>query len=412
MSRRLSVLALNCGSSSVKFQLVELEERGGPPDPGRRVLSGCIDRFGPEAVTVIRGRGAPERTTSPVPDHETAVGHAVAAAARAVASIQAVGHRVVHGGERFMASTLVDDQVVAAIETMEELAPLHNEPGLAGIRGARRALGSGVPMAAVFDTTFHATLPPRAASYAIPPGIAARHGIRRFGFHGTAYRHLLARYCGLAGVPPEGATLVALHLGSGASAAAIRNGECVDTSMGLTPLEGLVMGTRAGDIDASVVPLLARRAGMSLAEVDRLLHLESGLLGLSGRTADMRDLLEREAADPRARLAVDLFCYRARKYLGAYLAALGGADAVVFSGGIGENAPEVRARIAGGMAWCGLELDPWRNRRIVGREGEIGAAGAPLRALVIPADEGIVIARDTAALVFAAGGRGQEGSRA
>jgi acetate kinase len=252
-------------------------------------------------------------------------------------------------------------------------------------------------MVAVFDTSFHSTLPDRAFLYAIPHELSIRRGIRRYGFHGISYQYLLSRYCALTGTPHEEATIVAFHLGNGCSAAAIRNGESIDTSMGFTPLEGLVMGTRSGDIDPAIVGILAHEEGLSPGEVELLLNTRSGLLGLSGRSRDMRDLLGREGDDPRARLAVEIFCYRARKYLGAYLAALGGADGIVFSGGIGENAHEIRARILTGMEWAGIRIDPARNRETTGKEGEIGAPDSRLRVFVIPADEELVIARETVA---------------
>jgi acetate kinase len=248
-------------------------------------------------------------------------------------------------------------------------------------------------MVAVFDTAFHAGLAPEAREYAISPELARAHGIRRYGFHGLSYRSVLARYAELTGTPAERATIVALHLGAGASAAAIRAGRSVDTSMGFTPLEGLVMGTRAGDVDPAVVAHLARAERVSPEEVVHWLNERSGLLGVSGRSADVRDLLA--ADDPRAHLAVRMFCYRARKYVGAYLAVLGGADAVVFTGGIGEHVAEVRAEICRGMAWCGLVIDEERNRATVGTEGWISADGARIAAVVIPSDEERVIAGDT-----------------
>jgi acetate kinase len=260
-------------------------------------------------------------------------------------------------------------------------------------------------MVAVFDTAFHAGIPDHASRYAIPHDLALKHGIRRYGFHGLAYRSVLARYAELAGVPAERVNLVAFHLGNGCSAAAIRNGRSIDTSMGLTPLEGLVMGTRSGDVDPALIGHLARVETVPPREVERWLNERAGLLGLSGRSRDMRDLLAHECDDPRARLAVAVFCYRARKYLGAYLAALGGADAVVFSGGIGEHAPEVRARICAEMEWAGLVLDPTRNAAAVGREGRLSPAGAHLPAYVVPADEERVIAQDTLGWLTSSGSR-------
>jgi acetate kinase len=301
----------------------------------------------------------------------------------------------VHGGARFVESTLIDDGVMAAIEELETLAPLHNGPGLAGIRAARACLPT-TPMVAAFDTGYHATLPEHAHAYAIPHEVARRHGIRRYGFHGLSYRSVVARYAAITGRPVERSRLVVLHLGNGSSAAAIAGGRSQDTSMGLTPLEGLVMGTRSGDLDPAIVSQLVRAEGVSAATVEHWLNERSGLLGLSGRSADVRDLLAAEAADPRARLALDVFCYRARKYVGAYLAALGGAEAVVFTGGIGEHASEVRARICAGLEWTGLALDPDANAKARGTEGRISRDGAGLVAWVIPTDEERVIAEDTA----------------
>lgn len=406
----MGILVFNCGSSSLKFQLFTAPRV--PGTPPRRLEGGLVDRLGHEAILTLGadGRVAVRRTID-APDHGTAVRHALETLGHAGLHLEAVGHRVVHGGERFPGPAIIDPGVIEGIAACEELAPLHNAAALEGIRAARALLPTGVPMVAVFDTSFHASLPERARRYAIPRELADRHGIRRYGFHGLSYQHVLQRYAEMTGVPGGQATIVALHLGNGASAAAIRDGVCVDTSMGLTPLEGLVMGTRSGDIDPYVPLYLARRAGVTLDEVYRKLNEESGLLGLSGRSSDMRDLLECGRTDPRAALAVEMFCYRARKYVGAYLAALDGAQAVVFTGGIGENSPGVRGRILAGMEWCGLKLDDWRNREATGREAEISDPRSRVRVLVIPADEEMVIARETASLVTrgAAAGSGPGG---
>ena len=399
----MNVLALNCGSSSVKFRLLAVEPAA-PVAAARALAGGLVERLGPGAR---RGPGARmtferdghvERGEAPLADHAEAVARVLAWLAAHAAGIDAVGHRVVHGGSRFTAPTPIDDEVVAAVEALESLAPLHNRPSLAGIRACRDAL-AGVPMVAVFDTAFHAALPERAAHYAIPWELARRHGIRRFGFHGLSYAWATARAGALLGRPADALRLVALHLGAGASAAAIRGGVSIDTSMGFTPLEGLVMGARSGDLDPALVGYLVRAEGVDVAEVERWLNEHSGLLGLAGTSADVRDLLAREPDDPRARLALDVFCHRARKYLGAYLAVLEGADAVVFTGGVGEHAAEIRRRIAAGFGWCGLTLDPDRNAAAVGQERVISAEGSMVRALVVPADEERVIARDTAACV-------------
>ena len=260
-------------------------------------------------------------------------------------------------------------------------------------------LRSNMPMVAVFDTAFHASLPEHASHYAISSDLARRHGIRRFGFHGLSYQSVLARYCRMTGTPPERATLVVLHLGNGCSAAAIKDGRSVDTSMGFTPLEGLVMGTRSGDLDPALVGYLARKEGASIETVEEWLNGQSGLLGLSGLTHDARTLVAREADHSGARLALEVFCYRARKYVGAYLAALGGAQAVVFTGGIGENSPEIRAGILEGMEWCGVRLDPTLNSAAIGVEGRISPPDAALPTYVIPTDEELVIAHATALCV-------------
>ena len=400
------VLALNCGSSSLKFRLFQAEP--GASTGLRRLAGGHVERLGDQATLAFEAAaGAQLSAQDAVPDHEAAVRRVTAWLATIDPGgrrIDAIGHRVVHGGERFTEPVLIDADVLAAIEELETLAPLHNAPSLAGIQAARTALGSDIPMVAIFDTAFHATMPEHASRYAIPHDLAVKRGIRRYGFHGLAYRSVLNEYARMSGTPAEAATLVAFHLGSGCSAAAIRHGRSVDTSMGLTPLEGLVMGTRSGDVDPALVGHLVRTESAPVTEVERWLNEGSGLRGLSGRSSDMRDLLARQGEDPRARLAVDVFCHRARKYLGAYLAVLGGADAVVFSGGIGEHAPEVRSRICAGMEWAGLVVDPERNAAAVGRAGRLSPEAARLPAYAIPADEERIIAQDTLARLAA--GRG------
>ncbi len=397
MPGSMNVLAINCGSSSVKWGLFAVAVAGGRGLAVRRHAHGRIEPLGSAArVHAERDGAEPLDTTQAVPDHAGGVDQVAEWLGTAGLPVAAVGHRVVHGADRFRRAVLIDDEVVAGIEALEELAPLHNRPSLAGIRAARAGLGPRLPMVAVFDTAFHAGLPDHAVHYALPQDLAADHGVRRYGFHGLSYQSVLTRYSKLTGTPQAAATLVALHLGSGCSAAAIEKGRSVDTSMGFTPLEGLVMGTRSGDLDPAIVEYLARRAAVPAETVGEWLSTRSGLLGLSGLSADMRVLLAREGDHPGARLAIAVFCYRARKYLGAYLAALGGAQAVVFTGGIGEHSPEIRARICGGMDWCGLRLDPARNAATVGTEGCLSPPNAPLKAYVIPADEEAVIAGETA----------------
>jgi acetate kinase len=286
--------------------------------------------------------------------------------------------------------------VVAAIEAVSSLAPLHNVPALAAIRATHAELGS-VPAVAAFDTAFHRTLPERAARYAIPDSLATKYGIRRYGFHGLAHGYMAARHAERVSRPLQETRVVTMQLGNGCSATAVAGGRSIDTSMGLTPLEGLVMGTRSGDVDPSLAGFLARHEGVGVEEIEDSLNRRSGLLGVSGRSGDMRELLQAEVeGDRRAALAVGMFCYRARKYLGAYLAALGGADAVLFGGGIGERAPSVRARICTGMEWCGLILDEELNAAAIGSEGCISAAGARIRAYVVHVDEELIIAHQAA----------------
>ena len=407
----MNILVLNCGSSSVKFQLVDSNSASAATHADRKFATGSVDDLGPEAAFKLKFAGENDGRAEkiPAPDHEAAVRlildrfHLDSSGA-ASRRVDAVGHRVVHGGDLFTAVTRLDDQTLARIESLNDLAPLHNPAAVSGIHAARKVFGPALPMAAVFDTAFHATIAPIAATYAIDDQLAKKHHIRRYGFHGMAHRYSLLRYAELSGQAEGNATIVTLHLGNGCSACAIRAGASADTSMGFTPLEGLVMGTRSGDVDAALVEYLARKENVSAAEVESWLNHRSGLLGLSGLSNDMRELLAAYDANPRARLAVEVFCYRARKYLGAYLAALGGAQAVIFSGGIGENAPAVREKICAGMEWCGLRLDQDKNNSAVGAEACISAPDARLQAYVIPSDEEAIIARETARLFESATG--------
>ncbi len=407
----MNVLVLNAGSSTLKFQLIRTDLEAMETDADRRLARGVVERIGGEAVLTLEPAGkAPTREAANLRDHAAAVDHILRWATSSgsgvdltsLGHIEAAGHRVVHGGEDFRDSILVDDEILRRMEGTIDLAPLHNPHNLKGIRAVAEVLGPGVPQAAVFDTAFHGTLPEHAYLYAIPYPLYRRYKVRRYGFHGTSHRYVRWRYERLTGKPRSENRLVTLHLGNGCSACAIDGGRSVDTSMGFTPLEGLVMGTRSGDVDPAVLDFVAQKEGMSLPEVERLLNTQSGLLGISGLTHNMRELLEeaREHDDRRARLAMRLFAYRARKYVGAYLAVLGGADAVVFTGGIGENAPSIRADIVEGMEWLGLRLDPEANEEMVGgAEGPITTPDSTLAAWVVPTDEELLIARDTVRLV-------------
>lgn len=396
-SRRLNVLVLNCGSSSLKFQVIDTDLEAIEKDADRLLARGQVERIGGQALIEFeRPQSSALKTAEPIRDHRAAIDHVLSWLGSDV-RIGAVGHRVVHGGEHFRRSTCITPEVLAGIEACIELAPLHNPANLKGIAAARELLGE-VPQVAVFDTAFHSTLPEHAFLYGVPYPLYRRHRIRRYGFHGTSHRYVAFRYRRLRGMERDQVNVISLHLGNGCSACAIRAGDSVDTSMGMTPLEGLLMGTRSGDVDASIIEFLAHKEGMSVAEIDGLLNRQSGLLGLSGMTSDMRDLLdeERENQDRRVHLAISVFCYRVRKYIGAYYAALGGADAVLFTGGIGERSPEIRSRICEGLACVGLRLDGRRNEALQGGEdGLITQDDATLAAWVIPTNEELLIARDT-----------------
>src|SRR6266849_6377757 len=376
----MNILVLNAGSSSLKFQIIATDLDRIRQDKDVRLLRGEVERIGAEAVvTVQKGDGPRQKLTASLKDTAGALDFIIRWAAspdsgvseiQSMADIHAVGHRVVHGGEFFTDSVLITDEVMRGIENCIDLAPLHNPTNLRGIRAMRELLGPKIPQVAVFDTAFHHSLAERSYLYAIPYHLYLRYRIRRYGFHGISHRYVAYRYRQLRKLATEQANLVSLHLGNGCSAVAIRGGKSVDTSMGMTPLEGLVMGTRSGDVDPAILSLIASKEGISLSEVETLLNKQSGLLGISGLTNDMRSLLGEvnEHKDRRARLAIEIFCYRARKYIGAYLAAMGGADAIVFTGGIGENSPEIRGQICAGLEWAGLSLDVEKNKQAAGRE--------------------------------------------
>lgn len=411
----MNVLVLNCSSSSVKFQLIATDLERIEQDADKRLAHGLIERIGGAGIVTFTAEGkAPKRFAEPVRDTRAAVEmilrwaisqEAEISEINSVADIHAVGHRVVHGGEQFTKSVLISDEVLRGIEDCIELAPLHNPANIQGIIAARAALGVGVPQVAVFDTAFHQTLPDHAFLYALPYQLYRRHRIRRYGFHGTSHRYVAYRYRKLKRIARDATNIITLHLGNGCSIAAIKGGNSLDTSMGFTPLEGLVMGTRSGDLDASIVDLISAKEGLSAREVETLLNKQSGLLGISGLTDDMRELLAEahEHDDRRARLAIEIFCYRARKYIGSYLAAMNGADAIVFTGGIGENAAEVRAKICADLTWLGVELDAQLNlNHGVAKGGQISSESSRVSVFVIPTNEELLIARDTVRVVSGA----------
>lgn len=385
------VLVLNSGSSSVKFALLH-------PETGERVLGGLAEKVGTRDAVLRIG----ENSAEPLPDgsHRSVIARIMDRLAEAgQADLLGAGHRVVHGGERFSASVLVDDEVIAAIRSCVHLAPLHNPANLAGIE-AVSAVRPGLPQVAVFDTAFHQTMPAAAYRYAVPGDWYTRYGVRRYGFHGTSHRFVSERAAALLGRPPGEVRLVTAHLGNGCSAAAIRDGVSVDTTMGMTPLEGLVMGTRSGDVDPGLIGYLAERTGQNAAELTEALNTRSGLLGLSGTSNDMRTV-EAAAArgDERATLALDVFVHRLARAIAGLVPSLGRLDALVFTGGIGENSALVRSLVLARLGFLGLTEDAEANAghgRSTG--GRISRPG-PAAALVVPTDEELMIARDTAGLV-------------
>ena len=403
----MNILVVNAGSSTLKFQVVTTDEQRIKNDGDEKLIRGQIERIGGESVITLHTRdGNVRKRTESLRDLRTAVDWLVGYVTSVEsgtglgtrAELHAVGHRVVHGGEQFRRSVLITEEVTRCIEENIDLAPLHNPHNLHGIEAVRAALGDAIPQVAVFDTAFHQTLPEMAYLYAIPYPLYRRYKVRRYGFHGTSHRSIAYRYRRLTGKERSQVRIITLHLGNGCSACAISGGVSMDTSMGFTPLEGLIMGTRSGDIDAALPDYIAAKEGLSPAQVEAMLNGQSGLLGISGLTNDMRDLIAEadELQDRRARLAIDMFCYRVRKYIGSYLAAMGGADALVFAGGIGENAPSIRTRICEGLSWAGLRVDDQINSGLVGgKEGRFSTAGSTLEAWVLPTDEELLIARDT-----------------
>lgn len=395
----MRVLVVNCGSSSIKYQLFDMTDES-------VLAKGIAEKIGQDDAALHHSHNG-EKTSfgEPMPDHAAGLTLILGkltdpdvGVIEQIEDIDAIGHRVVHGGERFVDSCLIDEEVIRGIEANKELAPLHNPPNLTGIEAAEKALPN-VPQVAVFDTSFHQTMPKEHFLYALPYDYYERLRIRRYGFHGTSHRFVTDRAAHMLGKPRDEVNLVTCHLGNGCSAAAIKGGKVTDTSLGFTPLEGLVMGTRSGDIDPAIIFYLHDREGLSCDEINTVLNKKSGLLGISGLSNDNRELEEAEkAGNERAGLARDIFCYRLKKYIGSYFAAIGKLDAVVFTGGIGENSDDIRARTMEGMEALGFKLDPAANDGLRGKETDIAAADSPRRILVIPTNEELVIARDTVRL--------------
>ena len=399
----MKVLVVNCGNSSIKYRLIDMRDE-------KLLVKGLLERIGEAGSNLTQEIDDDRRTFQrDIADHHAGFGFIIEelladehCPIRDISEIAAVGHRVVHGAERFVESVLIDGEVIKGIEDVQSLAPLHNPPNLTGIRAARELL-PGVPHVAVFDTAFHQTMPDYAFMYALPYELYSKHRIRRYGFHGTSHRYVTDKAAKALHKDVHEANLITCHLGNGCSMAAVRGGKSVDTTMGLTPLEGLVMGTRCGDIDPAITFFLAQRAGMELANIDAIYNKKSGLLGISGSSNDMRDIAGKAAkGDDRARLALEMFAYRVRKYIGAYLAALGRTDAVVFAGGIGENSAIQRQLICQGLEGLGIKFDKGRNGDPAAHGGFFSTDDSPVKLMVIPTNEEIMIARDTVTVAFGA----------
>ncbi len=393
----MKVLVINSGSSSVKYQLFNMEKE-------EVLVKGIVERIGIDGSFLEQefSRRDELRIDEEIENHSQAINLIMdtllddeVGVIEDMDEISAVGHRVVHGGEEFSGSVKITEEVIKKMEEVSDLAPLHNPPNLAGIRVCRELMPE-TPQIGVFDTSFHQSMPEHAYIYALPYEYYKEYGIRRYGFHGTSHRYVAQRAADMAGKDLEDINIITCHLGNGASVAAVRKGKSVDTSMGLTPLEGLVMGTRCGDLDPAIVPFLQKREDLSPDEIDSIMNKESGLLGLSGISNDSRDIEEAASeGDERAQLARDVFAYRVKKYIGAYTAAMGGVDAIVFTAGIGENAVGLREEMLSGLEYLGFELDEKANQTR-GEEVEISTPESDVSVFVVPTDEELVIARDTA----------------
>lgn len=404
----MNILVINSGSSSLKFQIIETDQNMINASSDKTKVKGLVDRIGTQALVKITvTNGIEFKESIAIRDHAAALDYIFRKITSgtlniegiySLSDIHAVGHRVVHGGEKFSKSVLIDKNVLKEIEDCIDLAPLHNPANLKGIRATISLFGEKIPHSAVFDTAFHSTIPETNYLYALPYQYYRRYQIRKYGFHGLSHRYVSYRYRKLLSLERDQLNLLTIHLGNGCSICSIKNGKSFNTSMGFTPLAGLIMGTRAGDIDASIIEFLALKEGISLSDIDILLNKSSGLLGISGLTNDMRELLdeEKEHHDRRATLAIDMFTIRIKHYIGAYLAEMGGADAIIFTGGIGENSSEIRRRICSNLEFLGIELNEnLNNEKCFGLEGKISSENSNTKVWVIPTNEELMIARDT-----------------
>ena len=392
----MKILVLNCGSSSIKYALYDMDTK-------KVLASGGAERVGLDGafVKVKLPNGEKKTIMHDIPEHTEGVKFIFSlltdpeiGAIKDLKEINAVGHRMVHGGEKFNKSVLLDDEVLKVFEECSDLAPLHNPANLKGVNAVKELM-PGLPQVGVFDTAFHQTMPPKAFMYAIPYELYEKYGIRRYGFHGTSHRYVSARACEFLGLDSEKTKMITCHVGNGGSIAAVKNGKCIDTSMGLTPLEGLVMGTRAGDIDGGAVLYIEKKLGLDADGMSNLLNKKSGVAGLTGGSSDMRDVetAAREGND-RARLAQDMYFYRIKKYIGSYAAAMGGVDVIVFTAGVGENQTSMRSEVCKDMEFLGVKFDEVRNM-VRGEEAIISADDSKVKVVVIPTDEELMIATDT-----------------
>ena len=393
------ILVLNCGSSSIKYALYDMTDQS-------VITSGGIEKIGlPDSFITVKLNGEKHKMQKPIAEHTAGVQwifdvltKGEYAVLKHLDELDAVGHRMVHGGEKFNKSVLLTPEVMEAFAACNDLAPIHNPANIKGVN-AVTALLPNIPQVGVFDTAFHQTMPDYAYMYALPYELYQKYGVRRYGFHGTSHRYVSQRVCEFLGVKPEGKKIITCHIGNGASIAAVKDGKCVDTSMGLTPLEGLIMGTRSGDIDAGAVTFLMDKLGLDTKGISNLLNKQSGLFGVSEGSSDFRDILAGiEAGNDKARLAKEMYCYRIKKYIGEYAAAMGGVDIILFTGGAGENQWEVREGATKGLEFMGVKLDEQKNKACRAKEAVLSTDDSKVIICCIPTDEELMIALDTLSL--------------
>lgn len=397
----MKILVLNCGSSSIKYALYDMDTK-------TVMTSGGAERVGLDGafVKVKLANGEKRKVMHDIPEHTEGVKFIFSllvdpeiGVIKDLKEIDAVGHRTVHGGEKFNKSVRLTEEVLKVYEECNDLAPLHNPANLKGIRAVQELMPE-MPQVGVFDTAFHQTMPKEAFMYALPYELYEKYGVRRYGFHGTSHRYVSQRVCEFLGVKAEGKKIITCHIGNGASIAAVKDGKCVDTSMGLTPLEGLIMGTRSGDVDGGALTFIEKKLGLDADGLSDLLNKKSGMLGITGISSDMREIEKAfEEGNERAKLAFDMYFYRIRKYIGAYAAAMDGCDIIVFTAGVGENQPSLREEVCKKLTYLGVEIDVEKNKNLRGKEALISTPGSKVAVCVIPTDEELMIASDTMALL-------------